>query len=164
MGVMKYNGDMAWSTLCPQRPLYTQPYKHWSQLHHNTKGHFPSVQHQCCSAPIGDGFGVEDGTLESSLGHCHYWWAAAALGTAVFCMLEQLQWWDTHSLSPMRACRQGAGSCWGLRGCDQLTGWGQSLRWGGRQQKVGTSSIQSLRPMRTGTYKLCSASVSPSVL
>lgn len=164
MGVMKCNGDMARSTPCPQHPLYTQPCKCRSQPCHNPKGHFPTAQHQCCSAPSGDVFGVEDGILGSSLGHCHYWWAAAALGTVVFCREEQLQSGGTPTrCHPREHAGRELAAAGGLSGCDQLTGWGQSLLCGGEQQEVGTSSSQSLHPNGSGSCILRSASVSPSV-
>lgn len=161
---MKCNGDMARSTPCPQNPLYTQSCKCWSQPCHNPKGHFPTAQHQCCSAPSGDVFGVEDGILGSSLGHCHYWWAAAALGTVVFCREEQLQSGGTPTrCHPREHAGRELAAAGGLSGCDQLTGWGQSLLCGGEQQEVGTSSSQSLHPIGSGSCILRSASVSPSV-
>lgn len=150
MGVMKCNGDTAQSTPCSQHPLHTQPCECWSQLCHNTKGYFPTAQHQCCSEPLEDGFGVEDGnsavlpwTLPLLVG-------CSCSGHRGVLQGEQLQSGGTPTCChPRERAGRELAAAGGLRGSDQLSGWGQNLQHRGEQQEVGTSSSHSLHPMGT---------------
>lgn len=156
---MKRNGDTAQSTPCSQHPLHTQPCECWSQLCHNTKGYFPTAQHQCCSAPLEDGFGVEGGILGSSLGHCHYRWAAAALGTVVFCRGNSCRVVG-RPLAVTHVSRQGGS--WQLLGG---SGAVISLQAGDRACCAGGNSRRWAHPPATHytPWGPAYASVSPSV-